>query len=116
MSVIAKEIPSIEEIYTFNYVEGALEWDEITALGETQKVQMKSVLIQRMASIEPTDLVSIIYTSGTTGFPKGVQLSHQNFLSNIEGVYDLFPLSSADRVLSFLPLCHAYERIVNYLY
>lgn len=67
-------------------------------------------------SIKGTDLVTIIYTSGTTGNPKGVMLNHSNLISNIEAVYTVPPRVPNYVVMSFLPLCHVYERLLNYMY
>lgn len=72
------------------------------------------VLKQRIASISDDQLATIIYTSGTTGDPKGVMLTHKNFLSNVEDVLDAFKISSSDVLLSFLPLSHVFERTVGY--
>ena len=79
-------------------------------------VQMKNTVpIEAVSSdITPSDLASIVYTSGTTGFPKGVCLSHYNFLSNVEGILQALPLNESDRVLSFLPLSHVFERTAGY--
>ena len=68
------------------------------------------------ATIKPESLATIIYTSGTTGDPKGVMLSHNNIVSNIKGVSPFLPLHSSQQVLSFLPLCHIFERVVVYVY
>ncbi|NSW46271.1 MAG: long-chain fatty acid--CoA ligase [Bacteroidales bacterium] len=65
-------------------------------------------------SIDIHDIATIIYTSGTTGMPKGVMLSHQNLVSNVISTCKIQPLNSKHRVLSFLPLCHIYERMLNY--
>lgn len=63
-----------------------------------------------------SDLASIVYTSGTTGEPKGVMLTHGNFLSEILGIRPLYPITSRDEVMSFLPLAHIAERIVDYIF
>jgi long-chain acyl-CoA synthetase len=67
-------------------------------------------------SIKPGDLMTLIYTSGTTGMPKGVMLSHENVLSNVNVCEKLYPEFREKTVLSFLPLCHIFERMVGYLY
>ncbi len=113
---VAQEVNALQEIYTFNFYEGISHWSEISQLGISQKVRYREELKRISASILPDDLTSIIYTSGTTGMPKGVMLSHRNFISNAEGVFDFYPLEPSFKVLSFLPLCHVYERLVNYLY
>lgn len=114
---IAGKIGKIKKrIYSFNYYEDVPNWTEITRLGFSNKIKYREKLEKISTSILTDDLATIIYTSGTTGMPKGVMLSHRNLLSNVEGVRDLYPLNDSDRVLSFLPLCHVYERMVNYLF
>jgi len=76
--------------------------------------ERKELLKKRLNSITSDDLATIIYTSGTTGNPKGVMLTHKNILSNIEGIFDIIPLTDNDTFLSFLPLCHSYERTTGY--
>lgn len=73
-------------------------------------------LSQIADTITVSDLATIIYTSGTTGVPKGVMLSHANISSNVEAAYGLIPTSPGDKVLSFLPLCHIFEKVVLYSY
>ncbi len=68
------------------------------------------------ASVSPDDLATLIYTSGTTGVPKGVMLSHYNIVSNVMGVAHIPPVTDHDRALSYLPLCHIYERMIIYLW
>ena len=70
----------------------------------------------RAKAIQPRELATIIYTSGTTGEPKGVMLSHANLLANIEAVAQVLKVSDEDVALSFLPLCHGFERLVSYIY
>lgn len=113
---IVDELDNLEFIYTFTFYEELPHWSEITKTGETVRVKCKDELAVIRDQITPDDLVSIIYTSGTTGMPKGVMLSHRNFVSNVMACSHLFPLNPGDRILSFLPLCHVFERMVNYLF
>jgi long-chain acyl-CoA synthetase len=69
---------------------------------------------ERVREISPEDLLTIIYTSGTTGTPKGVQLTHKNIVENIKGSVAVLPISDTDTFLSFLPLCHTFERMGGY--
>ncbi len=113
---IAVNTETISNVFTFNIVEGARHWSEISQLGEDNRVKLKSKLDQVSNEVNTNDIASIIYTSGTTGMPKGVMLTHGNFLNNVAGVWNMFDIDSSSRVLSFLPLCHVYERMVNYLF
>jgi long-chain acyl-CoA synthetase len=73
-------------------------------------------LEKAVETAQPEDIATIIYTSGTTGTPKGVMLSHRNLVSNLLGCAEVFDMNSSDIGLSFLPLCHAFERTVDYVY
>lgn len=105
---------NIHEIYTFEEVEGAKNYNEILALGEQNRAELEHKLSGLKASIKPDDLATIIYTSGTTGVPKGVMLSQNNLVSNFVAHAQMHHLGKDHRVISFLPLCHVYERSVNY--
>jgi long-chain acyl-CoA synthetase len=70
----------------------------------------------RAKQVQPGDLATIIYTSGTTGEPKGVMLSHANLVANLDGVAQVLEVTHEDVALSFLPLCHGFERLVSYVH
>jgi len=100
-------------IYTFDQVPGAQNYKEL--LAEEADAELQKELQSRMDAIKPDDLVTIIYTSGTTGEPKGVMLSHANININSMGVGEAFyTVKESYKALSFLPLCHIYERTASY--
>ena len=103
-------IPSLQGIYSFEHDMGVPHWSEVFSEGDMNKVE------EIKAKIQPDDLATLIYTSGTTGNPKGVMLSHNNIVSNVLALKDLVPTKANDRALSFLPLCHIFERNVLYSY
>ncbi|ABG60828.1 AMP-dependent synthetase/ligase [Cytophaga hutchinsonii] len=100
-------------IYTLQDVNGAKSWKDITALADGQPASM---LDPYKANVFNDDLLTLIYTSGTTGKPKGVMLTHNNILSNVLAAIPLMPVNHNHKALSFLPLCHVYERMLCYLY
>lgn len=100
-------------VYTLQDVKGAKNWKEITALAAGESASM---LDSYKANVLNSDLLTLIYTSGTTGKPKGVMLTHNNILSNVLAAIPLMPVDHRHRALSFLPLCHVYERMLCYLY
>jgi len=104
------KVTDLDRIYTFDKQEGRPYWKDIFSDKGKEKVQ------ERMDQIKPEELATIIYTSGTTGNPKGVMLSHNNIVSNVEGVIQLLPVVAGERVLSFLPICHVFERSASYAY
>ena len=106
-----KDIAGFNGIYSFDKFENAVHWTELQADYSSEADEIE----KRKQAIKPTDLATIIYTSGTTGFPKGVMLTHHNILSNSEAVAERFSVVSAGfRALSFLPLCHIFERTASY--
>ena len=111
---IAESAKSIQDIYTFNEIEDAKNWTEILRLGEENAAKYGDKLGKIKQSISPGDMVTLIYTSGTTGFPKGVMLSHTNLVTNFITTSKVHNLDHRHTVLSFLPLSHVYERMVNY--
>ena len=112
---IRNNVPTLKEIYCFEEVDGCKHWNEVLELGADTSNQDK--VEKRKDVIIDTDLATIIYTSGTTGIPKGVMLSHKNLVSNALDSTPRLPLAGGDtKILSFLPLCHVFERVLIYLY
>ncbi|MFO8129891.1 MAG: long-chain fatty acid--CoA ligase [Bacteroidales bacterium] len=111
---ILPEVPSLKGIYTFKPIDEVPHLNELIELGKQHQDDAK--LKQIKAGIKGDDIATLIYTSGTTGVPKGVMLSHTNLLSNVEGVYRIFPLDEHCIGLSYLPLSHVYERMNIYTY
>ncbi|UOQ97586.1 long-chain fatty acid--CoA ligase [Hymenobacter sp. 5317J-9] len=106
------DIPA-ENIFTFDKIDGARHFSELLEIG---KKGNPADLDPLKAAVEPDDLLTLIYTSGTTGSPKGVMLTHDNILSNCRNSQRFVPVTKNDKALSFLPLCHIFERMVTYLY
>lgn len=110
---IRASVPSIQEVFSFDKIEGVRHWLELKEIGS--KNPKKEELSEIKKSVLPEDLVTLIYTSGTTGQPKGVMLTHHNILSNVLACRNLTPCDDRHTALSFLPLCHIYERMLTYL-
>jgi long-chain acyl-CoA synthetase len=111
---IAEKLGILNYIFSFDPVEGVRQYSEITEAGKINAEKFRTELIQIRNSIKPEDMVTIIYTSGTTGNSKGVMLSHRNLVSNAISTSKAHHLGYGNRAMSFLPLCHVYERMVNY--
>lgn len=102
-----------ENIFSFDKLTGARHFSELLALGAQGN---PADLEPLKAAVQPDDLLTLIYTSGTTGQPKGVMLTHNNLLSNCRNAQRFVPVTKDDKALSFLPLCHIFERMVTHLY
>lgn len=111
---IIPEIPSLKGVYTFKKLNEHPHFSEFIDLGIKNPVSEEIEAIK--AKIVAEDVATIIYTSGTTGNPKGVMLTHSNIISNVMAVRHIPPLSGNDKALSYLPLCHVYERMINYVW
>jgi long-chain acyl-CoA synthetase len=109
---LVAEIDKLEKVYSFEPIENVDLWTSLADSGKN--FENKSLLDSIKESIEPDDLATIIYTSGTTGIPKGVMLSHRNLCSNFKAHAHNHSLGKEATALSFLPLCHVYERSMNY--
>lgn len=110
---IQNDCPQLNSIFSLDKEEGLNHWQDFIAKGKTIPDETLNLLRN---GIESDTLASIIYTSGTTGNPKGVMLSHKNLLADTLSSEYSFPVERGDRALSFLPVCHAYERIFQYVY
>lgn len=115
LNSIKANVPTLKDIFSYNEIEGCKNWKEILELGADDTNQ--DVVEDRKNNVATTDLATIIYTSGTTGRPKGVMLTHQNIVSDVLMSAPRVPLRAGDtRALSFLPICHIFERMLTYLY
>lgn len=111
---ILHEIKTLKEVFTFvDQKSDYKHLDQLITLGKEHPQPEK--LAQLKAGIKPNDLATIIYTSGTTGNQKGVMLSHSNIVNQLKSLESI-PAEWSKTALSFLPLCHAYERMLVYLY
>ena len=108
------ELPYLKFVFSFNEIEGVKNFSELITLGKENQDQAK--IDQIKAEVSENDLFTILYTSGTTGHPKGVMISHKGIISNVKACRDLAPFEPHWRALSFLPLNHVYERVINTLY
>lgn len=111
---IANKLEVVKGVFTFNKVKGAHHWTEILNLGKQNFEKHHDKYLSAKVCVRPTDLSTLIYTSGTTGTPKGVMLSHQNLTSNFLQASNHHTLGKGHNCISFLPLSHIYERMLNY--
>ena len=115
IAAIKDQVPSLKKIYSFDELGDCANWQEVLDLGADTSNQDE--VDARKAAVKTDDLATLIYTSGTTGKPKGVMLSHKNIVSNAVSSTERVPTEGDDiKSLSFLPICHIYERMLTYLY
>ena len=116
VSNVLDKCPTLKKVYSFEKYEGRNHWSEVTKLGTDSKRQ--SEVEDFMSAVKPEDLATIIYTSGTTGLPKGVMLSHANISTTVIASTPRIPglTKGQAKTLSFLPVCHSFERFIQYLY
>ena len=112
---IKNNVPTLKDIYSFDEISGCKNWKELLKLGSDTSNQ--DVVEDRKNNVKPEELATIIYTSGTTGRPKGVMLSHNNIVSNVLDSAPRIPFQEGtSTALSFLPICHIFERVILYIY
>lgn len=116
LNPIAANISQIMQVYTFDEVKGARNYMEVVNLGNANSEKWEAEIERVKNETLPGDLATLIYTSGTTGMPKGVMLSHENLVSNFVAHSAMHELGIEHHAVSFLPLCHVYERSINYHY
>ncbi|GLB51751.1 AMP-dependent synthetase [Neptunitalea chrysea] len=110
-----KASTTLEAVFTLDAIDNETSWEVLLEEGEDESTQPE--VEARKKAVKSKDLATIIYTSGTTGRPKGVMLSHKNIVSNVLASKERVPLNAGNsKALSFLPICHIFERMVVYLY
>jgi len=109
--VIAFDEPKVQKYIEKDYVK---LFDTVCTAGSKAEPQHSKELKNRVKSISPEDVATLIYTSGTTGQPKGAMLTHRNIVSNVKAAHEAISINDSDRCLSFLPLCHSFERTGGY--
>ena len=114
LKILSVKLRLAENVYTFRNLRGYKHLNEIISLGMANPSQQ--YLSEIKERISPDDLATLIYTSGTTGNPKGVMLTHSNLLNNVKAVTPIVPIKPNSKVLSYLPLCHIYERMMCYVW
>lgn len=107
---IKDKVPSLEKIFTYNNIQSESNYTDL--LNSSSTIDIEEI----RNTVTGNDLATLIYTSGTTGNPKGVMLTHNNFISNVLASEARLPIAREQKALSFLPLCHVFERMLDYLY
>lgn len=108
--------PDLEEIISMSELRAdrpkhVRAWDDVLAEGAAYWSAHEAELAALGDAVTPDDVAALIYTSGTTGNPKGVMLTHRNLSSNVLAALARVPFGPEDHHLSFLPLCHSFERL-----
>lgn len=116
ISPIATQVKSLKEIYSYNEIDHVRNWKEISNKGRQNIQKHRPVLKKIKDETDIHDMVTLIYTSGTTGNPKGVMLSHNNIMSNVKSISQVYSFNHTHRTLSFLPISHIFERTINYYF
>lgn len=111
---VITDFPAIKAVFSIDEIENVKSWRELIKSGKSYSDHAHLENLKN--NIKPRDLAMVIYTSGTTGRPKGVMLCHDNFVTNYKALAEIPPLKTGDRAISFLPLCHVYERTAGYVY
>ncbi|MFT6417323.1 MAG: long-chain acyl-CoA synthetase [Dokdonia sp.] len=115
VAAIMDQVPSLKGVFSFDEVGNCDNWSKVLDLGADKSNQ--DDVEKAKDAVDTKDLATLIYTSGTTGRPKGVMLSHENIVSNALASSHRLPIPPDNvRALSFLPVCHIYERMLMYLY
>src|ERR1039457_3133212 len=112
-NVSKRTTAKIQGIFSFNNIKNNPNWSELLLLADESS---REELNARINNIKVGDIATVIYTSGTTGIPKGVMLTHSNIMSNVYALTELFPIHLYKRTISFLPLCHIFEKSAVYFY
>ena len=114
LNSILKNTKKIKDVFSFDLIENCKSLESIL---KTENFKIQEKIDLKKIDVSPNDLATIIYTSGTTGVPKGVMLTHENIVSNVLSSSKRLPLEiGSSKALSFLPVCHIFERVILYVY